>query len=175
MLADGGDPGVRRELQHDFALLEACARIRPAGEVGTVPTALLRGHPRLRELLRASVATRADQCSREQCGHERRCPFGRHRRSLAKAHLVVANHDDFPSQVTGNGGHHVALARFVDDDDVEPGGTRIELLNHAGEWHDPHGHGIAALVHQASGFDAKLGRPPTRSATDPANGISPSD
>ena len=55
--------------------------------------ALLRRAPRLRELLRASVATRADQCSREQCGHEKRCPFGRHRRALAKAHLVVANHD----------------------------------------------------------------------------------
>lgn len=116
VLADAGDPGVQGEWQRDFALLEACARIRPAGEVGTVPAALHRLRPRLRELLRASVAARADQCSREQCGHEKRCPFGRHRRALAKAHLVVANHDlllrwppDYPafSHVVADEGHEL--------------------------------------------------------------------
>ncbi|MFO0691111.1 MAG: ATP-dependent DNA helicase [Myxococcota bacterium] len=116
VLADGGDPGLRPEHQADFALLEACARIRPAGEVGTVPAALLQRQPRLRELLRASVAARADQCSREQCAHEKRCPFGRHRRALAKAHLVVANHDlllrwppDYPafSHVVADEGHEL--------------------------------------------------------------------
>ena len=116
VLADGGDPGVRGDWQRDFALLEACARIRPAGEIGTVPAALHRLRPRLRELLRGSVAARADQCSREQCGHEKRCPFGRHRRALAKAHLVVANHDlllrwppDYPafSHVVADEGHEL--------------------------------------------------------------------
>lgn len=116
VLADAGDPAVQGEWQRDFALLEACARIRPAGEVGTGPAALHRLRPRLRELLRASVATRADQCSREQCGHEKRCPFGRHRRALAKAHLVVANHDlllrwppDYPafSHVVADEGHEL--------------------------------------------------------------------
>jgi len=98
------DPVTTDEMRTDFAMLEACARLRPNGEVGTVPAALLRRHPGLRELLRASVAVRADQCSREQCARERRCPFGRHRRALAEAHLVVANHDlllrwppDYPS------------------------------------------------------------------------------
>lgn len=116
VLADGGDPSMRPELQADHALLEACARIRPAGEVGTVPAALLQRQPRLRELLRASVAARSDQCSREQCAHEKRCPFGRHRRALAKAHLVVANHDlllrwppDYPafSHVVADEGHEL--------------------------------------------------------------------
>ena len=116
MLADAGDPALQGEWQADFAQLEACARIRPAGEVGTVPAALHRLRPRLRELLRGSVAARADQCSREQCGHEKRCPFGRHRRALAKAHLVVANHDlllrwppDYPafSHVVADEGHEL--------------------------------------------------------------------
>jgi ATP-dependent DNA helicase DinG len=116
VLAEGGDPALRGEWQADFAQLEACARIRPAGEVGTIPAVLHRMHPRLRELLRGSVAARADQCSREQCGHEKRCPFGRHRRALAKAHLVVANHDlllrwppDYPafSHVVADEGHEL--------------------------------------------------------------------
>ncbi|MAG32442.1 MAG: hypothetical protein CL908_16290 [Deltaproteobacteria bacterium] len=115
-LAESHDPVLLDDLRPDYALLEACARIRPHGEVGTVPTALLRRHPRLRELLRASVAMRSEQCSREQCAHERRCPFGRHRKSLAKAHLVVANHDlllrwppDYPSfsYVVMDEGHEV--------------------------------------------------------------------
>ncbi len=115
-LGEASDPALIEDLRADYAVLEACARIRPQGEIGTVPAALLRRHPRLRELLRASVAARSDQCSREQCAHERRCPFGRHRQSLAKAHLVVANHDlllrwppDYPpfSHVVMDEGHEV--------------------------------------------------------------------
>lgn len=117
ILADAGDPSLRRDWQADFAALEACARLRPAGEVGTVPAALFVRRPRLRELLRGSVAARAEQCSREQCGHEKRCPFGEHRRALAKAQLVVANHDlllrwppDYPafSHVIADEGHELA-------------------------------------------------------------------
>jgi ATP-dependent DNA helicase DinG len=115
-LAEARDPALMDDLHADYALLEACARIRPHGEVGTVPAALLRRHPRLRELLRASVAARAEQCSREQCAYERGCPFGRHRKSLGMAHLVVANHDlllrwppDYPSfsHVIMDEGHEV--------------------------------------------------------------------
>ena len=115
-LAEARDPGLRIESRSDYALLEACARLRPNGEVGTVPAALVRQHPRLRELLRASVASRAEHCSREQCAYERNCPFGQHRKSLAKAHLVVANHDlllrwppDYPSfsHVIMDEGHEV--------------------------------------------------------------------
>jgi len=115
-LGQAQDPALLDDLKMDYALLEACARIRPNGEVGTVPAALLRRHPKLRELLRSSVAARAEQCSREQCSHEKRCPFGRHRRSLGRAHLVVANHDlllrwppDYPSftHVVMDEGHEV--------------------------------------------------------------------
>lgn len=104
VLTEARDPALLDDSRLDYALLEACARIRPHGEVGTVPAALVRRHPRLRELLRASVAASAEQCSREQCAHQRDCPFGQHRKSLGKAHLVVANHDlllrwppDYPS------------------------------------------------------------------------------
>ena len=115
-LGEASDPALLDDLKTDYALLEACARIRPNGEVGTVPTALLRRQPKLRELLRSSVALRSDQCSREQCSHEKRCPFGRHRQSLARAHLIVANHDlllrwppDYPtfSHVVMDEGHEV--------------------------------------------------------------------
>jgi ATP-dependent DNA helicase DinG len=115
-LALARDPGLPTELRSDFALLEACARLRPNGEVGTVPAALMRQRPGLRELLRASVASRAEHCSREQCAYERNCPFGQHRKSLGKAHLVVANHDlllrwppDYPSfsHVIMDEGHEV--------------------------------------------------------------------
>jgi Rad3-related DNA helicase len=50
-------------------------------------------YPPLRDLLRRSVAARAELCSREQCASERSCPFGRRRAALAQAQLVVANHD----------------------------------------------------------------------------------
>ena len=115
-LAEARDPGLMSEMRSDYALLEACARLRPNGEVGTVPAALMRQRPRLRELLRASVASRAEHCSREQCAFERNCPFGQHRKSLGKAHLVVANHDlllrwppDYPSfsHVIMDEGHEV--------------------------------------------------------------------
>ncbi len=115
-LAEAQDPALLVEWRMDYALLEACARIRPNGEVGTVPASLLRRHPRLRELLRTSVAARAEHCSREQCAFEKRCPFGRHRNALARAHLVVANHDlllrwppDYPSfsHVVMDEGHEV--------------------------------------------------------------------
>jgi ATP-dependent DNA helicase DinG len=115
-LAQARDPALQASIRADYAMLEACARIRPNGEVGTIPAALLRQRPRLRELLRASVAARPDQCSREQCAFERNCPFGQHRKSLGKAHLVVANHDlllrwppDYPSfsHVVMDEGHEV--------------------------------------------------------------------
>ncbi|MHA7838328.1 MAG: ATP-dependent DNA helicase, partial [bacterium] len=122
-LAEARDPSLLVEWHADYAMLESCARIRPQGEVGTVPAALLRRHPRLRELLRASVAARAEHCSREQCGHQRACPFGLHRKALAKAHLVVANHDlllrwppDYP-----------AFSHAIMDEGHELGGVAEEV------------------------------------------------
>jgi Rad3-related DNA helicase len=93
VLAEGREPRIFREDRLAYAALYACARTRPNAEIGTLPAALLRRFPLLRELLRRSVASRPEQCSRDQCASEPSCPLGRRRAALAEAHLVVANHD----------------------------------------------------------------------------------
>jgi len=92
-LAEGRQTSLLAEDRLAFASLLTCARTRRHGEVGTLPGALLFRYPALRELRRRAVAPRAEYCTREQCAHERACPLGRRRASLARAHLVVANHD----------------------------------------------------------------------------------
>ena len=92
-LAEGREPRIFAEDRHAYAALAACASIRPHGEVGSVSAAWLRRHPMLGDLLRRSVAARAEQCSREQCAAHAGCPMGRRRAALAQAHLLVANHD----------------------------------------------------------------------------------
>ena len=93
VLAEGREPRIFAEDRFAYAVLAACAQIRPHGEVGSIGGAWLRRQPLLGELLRRSVAARAEQCSREQCAQHPGCPFGRRRAALAQAHLVVANHD----------------------------------------------------------------------------------
>lgn len=118
--------GAQNELIHEdrlaFAVLQACARIRPGGEVGTLPSALMTRHPLLRDLVRGSVTRRAEQCSREECAHHKRCPFGKRRAALGRAHVIVANHDlllrwppDYPrfGHVIADEGHE--LAGVADD------------------------------------------------------------
>src|SRR5262249_11189066 len=90
--AEGREPRIFAADRLAYAALAACARTRRHGEVGTLPAVLLHRFPALRDLLRRSVAQRAEQCTREQCARERSCPFGRQRQALAHAHLVVANH-----------------------------------------------------------------------------------
>jgi ATP-dependent DNA helicase DinG len=117
VLAEARDQNLFAEDRLAYGVLLACAHTRPHGEVGTVPSALVWRYPRLRELLRRSVAVRAEQCSREQCAVRRDCPFGRRRAALAEAHLIVANHDlllrwppDYPSfrHVVADEGHELA-------------------------------------------------------------------
>ncbi len=91
--AEGREPRIFAADRLAYAALAACARTRRHGEVGTLPGALLYRFAPLRDLVRRSVAQRAEQCTREQCARERSCPFGLRRQALADAHLVVANHD----------------------------------------------------------------------------------
>ncbi|MGI9589792.1 MAG: exonuclease domain-containing protein, partial [Myxococcota bacterium] len=91
--AEGGESRMFAEDRMAYAALTACARTRRYGEVGTLPGALLFRFPALRDLRRRAVAARSEQCTREQCAHERDFPFGARRKALAQAHLVVANHD----------------------------------------------------------------------------------
>ncbi len=93
VLAEGSDESLLAEDRLAYAVLLACARTRPHGEVGTLPGAFFFRQPVLRDMLRRSVAFRAEQCSREDCARQRECPFGRRRAALARAHLIVANHD----------------------------------------------------------------------------------
>ena len=92
-LAEGREQGIFEEDRLAYAVLEACARTRPHGEIGTVPAALLRRYGPLRDLLRRSVAARAEHCTREECAKERDCPLGKLRNALGSAELIVANHD----------------------------------------------------------------------------------
>jgi ATP-dependent DNA helicase DinG len=93
VLAEGHEPRIFAEDRYAYAVLAACAATRPHGEVGAIGAAWLRRQPLLAELLRRSVATRAEQCSREQCAQHAGCPLGQRRTALGQAHLVVANHD----------------------------------------------------------------------------------
>ena len=93
VLAEAREAQLFPEQRQAYAVLAACASIRPHGELGSMPAAWLRRHPPLLDLLRRSVATRAEQCTREQCAMHAHCAFGRRRAALAQAHLVVANHD----------------------------------------------------------------------------------
>jgi len=93
VLAEGRDQSLFPEDRLAFAALDACAHTRSHGEIGTLPAALLRRYLPLRGLLRRSVASRADQCTREQCAKKRGCPLGVLREALGRAHLIVANHD----------------------------------------------------------------------------------
>ena len=93
VLAEGSEPRLLEEDKVAFAALACAAKLRPHGEIGTLPGALLSLYPPLRDLRQRAVAARAEHCTREECATERTCPFGRRRKALADAHLVVANHD----------------------------------------------------------------------------------
>ena len=45
--------------------------------------------------------------------------------------LVVSNDEDGFSEIESDEGHNVALAGFVNDDDVEASGARVEIFDHA--------------------------------------------
>jgi Rad3-related DNA helicase/DNA polymerase III epsilon subunit-like protein len=93
VLAEGREPQLLAEDRASFAALACAIRLRAHGEIGTLPGAMLGLYPPLRDLRQRAVAARAEHCTREQCAQERNCPFGRRRKALADAHLVVANHD----------------------------------------------------------------------------------
>lgn len=131
VLAEGREPTLFPEDRMAHAVLLACARTRPHGEIGSLPPVLLHRFPALFGLLRRSVAARAQQCTREQCAHTPGCPLGRRRAALADAHLVVANHDlllrwppDYPpfAHVIADEAHELAgVADAVYALEVAPG------------------------------------------------------
>jgi Rad3-related DNA helicase len=104
VLAEGREPQMFASDRLAYAALATAGSLRRYGEIATLPPAVLYRFRPLRDLVHRSVAARAEHCTREQCASERQCPFGRRRAALAKAHLVIANHDlllrwppDYPS------------------------------------------------------------------------------
>ncbi len=65
VLAEAREAQLFPEQRQAYAVLAACASIRPHGDLGSMPAAWLRRHPPLLDMLRRSVAARAEQCSRE--------------------------------------------------------------------------------------------------------------
>ncbi len=133
VLDEGRDLDVFPDERAAYGVLLACARTRPHAEIGGLPAALMRRYPRLRDLRTRSVAGRAEHCSREACAKTPGCPFGARRAALAKADLVVANHDlllrwpsDYPrlSHVICDEAHELAgvadnvYAQVVQPDEV---------------------------------------------------------
>ncbi len=158
VLSEGSSARIFPEDRQAHAVLQAAARTRRDGEIGSVPAALLRRFPALRDLTRRSVATRSEQCTREQCASERNCPFGRKRAALAKAHLLVANHDlllrwppDYPSF------EHVIADEVHEIADVA---DEVYALTVSAEVVDER-------------FEELFGRPPVRGARRGTSGVLP--
>lgn len=152
VLDEGRQRSIFEEDRYAYAVVMACVRTRAHGEIGAIPAGLLRRYPPLRDLLRRSVASRPVQCSREQCARRPDCPFGRRRSALAKAHLIVANHDlmlrwppDYPpfTHAIADEGHELAgVADEVYANVVRPD----ELLERVDEiFGRPTGRGNASL------------------------------
>src|SRR5260370_5907895 len=88
--------------------------------------------------------------------------------------LVVANDENGFSEIESDQGHDVALAGFVNNDDVEAGGARIEVFDYARKRHDPDRNRAAAFGHFPGGFGAKESNTDAVTFADAANGVQPS-
>ncbi len=104
VLEEGCDSELFPQDRMAYAALSSMSQIRVSGEIGGVAPGIRRRFPLFLDLLRHSVSSRADQCSREQCAAAGPCAFGKKRAALARANLIVANHDlllrwppDYPS------------------------------------------------------------------------------
>src|SRR4029077_6291359 len=89
--------------------------------------------------------------------------------------LMVADDEDSLTKVQGDQRHNVALAGFIDDDNVEASGAWIEVLYHARKRHDPDGNGPAALAHFSCRFGAQKGNPDAVTFADTTAGVEPAD
>jgi len=93
VMAEGGQSTILPEDRLAYAILATAAELRAHAEVGSLPRDFHQRFPLLGKLLREAVSRRADQCPRESCAHAPHCALGARRKALAKAHLLVVNHD----------------------------------------------------------------------------------
>src|SRR5260370_3644814 len=87
--------------------------------------------------------------------------------------LVVADDKHGLAQVQSHQRHHVTLAGFIDDDNVEARSARIKIFHHARKRHDPNGNRPAALAHLSSRFGAQKGNTDSVPFADATNGVEP--
>src|SRR5260370_23241072 len=93
-----------------------------------------------------------------------------------RADLFVVSHgEDGFSKIDSDESHGVALAGFINDDDVEASGARVEVLDHAGKRHYTDGNGAAAFGHCPGGFGTQERNADAVAFADAANGVQPSD
>src|SRR5258705_8096595 len=89
--------------------------------------------------------------------------------------FVIANYYHAVTQIKRYEGHHVALARFIDNDYVEARLCRIKVLDHSGERHDPNRNGAPALGHLVGGLRAQTRRPYAGALANLSYGVEPAD
>src|SRR5260370_11240018 len=89
--------------------------------------------------------------------------------------LVVADNKHRLAQVQGDQRHHVALAGFIDDDNVETGGVRVKVFDHARKRHDPDGNGATTLAHFSGRFGAQERNANSMPFADATDGVKPAD
>src|SRR2546429_6734338 len=89
--------------------------------------------------------------------------------------FVVADDQHGFAEIKRGQRHYIALAGLVDDHDVEPCQTGIEVLDDSRERHDPDGNGAATLGHLSGGFRAQQRDANAVALADSANGIEPAD
>src|SRR5580692_124411 len=89
--------------------------------------------------------------------------------------LVVADHEHRLAQVQGDQRHHVALAGFIDDDDIEARVARVKVFDHSRKRHDPHGYGPAAFAHFSRRLGTQKRNADPMPLTDATNGVEPAD
>src|SRR5215467_9380501 len=66
--------------------------------------------------------------------------------------LVVAHDNDVPAQVKRHQSHNITLTGFINDYGVKARFSRVKILHHPGEGHDPYGNGAPAIGHLAGGL-----------------------
>src|SRR5579862_9236145 len=88
---------------------------------------------------------------------------------------MIADDKHCRAQVQRDQSHHVALASFIDNDDVEARAPRIKVFDHARKRHDPYGDGSAALAHFSRRLGSQQRNTDSVSLADATNSVEPAD
>src|SRR6266481_1534594 len=87
--------------------------------------------------------------------------------------FVIAHHHHVVTHVQCCEGHHVALARFINNDYVKARLCRIKVLDHPREGHDPDRNGVPALRHLMGRLGTQARRTYTGALADLSYSVEP--